>query len=340
MQLAPDNAISPLARPVVSSWFLQSFLVDCLYVIVCGHRAQDLCSGKRTLGAHAAPPEHRLRAVQATHAPAVPEHVSQLRVHPALEPVARGGQGSVRAWLRGEEREELPTAHQPVQARPRLDQPDMRPSPLAALVCGPLLEEAGPLLAPCEAGAHPALRLSSTTGGIGHISQNREVLRLNVRPSPGIPRCVDPPSSQDRKISSSFAALSMALTNVAPQEMQCRLCLPADVLPYLWTPSPQQGHLILGMLQPPVPRIPGTGNYKIPFMAIHRVLYSKRPTHFVRLCSWGRPTINGILTGMTCEDASKHQHETSYNPKFLVVKQKPCLFYQVRALICGRGGRI
>ena len=85
------------------------------------------------------------------------------------------------------------------------------------------------------------LRAASTLGGIGHISQNRAVFLRNVLPPPGMSACLERPSSQPRKSARSLGALSILLTELAPQEVHLHRVLPALVLPFLAILLPQTG---------------------------------------------------------------------------------------------------
>lgn len=77
---------------------------------------------------------------------------------------------------------------------------------------------------------------------MGHISQKRAVFRLKVRPPPGMSAWRSLVSSQPRKDSSSFAALSILCTVLAPQDVHLHRVLPALVRPFLFILAPHRGH--------------------------------------------------------------------------------------------------
>ena len=82
---------------------------------------------------------------------------------------------------------------------------------------------------------------SSILGGIGHMSQNFDVFRLNVLPSPGIVDCDSLPNNQSKKICNSLELLSILCVNDVLHSLQNQRCDPAFVFPDLTHFFPQTG---------------------------------------------------------------------------------------------------
>lgn len=83
-------------------------------------------------------------------------------------------------------------------------------------------------------------RRNSPSGtGMGQTSQNSAVLRLKVRPAPGISSCVSFDRSHDRSSSKRAAVSSWRTVVDAPQAVHLHLCAPEEVLPFLFVGPPQ-----------------------------------------------------------------------------------------------------
>lgn len=83
-------------------------------------------------------------------------------------------------------------------------------------------------------------RWNSPSGtGMGQTSQNSAVLRLKVRPAPGISSCVSFDRSHDRNSSKRAAVSSWRTVVDAPQAVHLHLCAPEEVLPFLFVGPPQ-----------------------------------------------------------------------------------------------------
>ena len=79
-------------------------------------------------------------------------------------------------------------------------------------------------------------------GGIGKIAQKRKALLLKALPPPGMSAFLLQVSSQPRKASGSFAALSILRTELAPHEVHLHRVLPVLVVPFLFILAPHRGH--------------------------------------------------------------------------------------------------
>ena len=73
------------------------------------------------------------------------------------------------------------------------------------------------------------------------MSQNFDVFRLNVLPSPGIVDCDSLPNNQSKKICNSLELLSILCVNDVLHSLQNQRCDPAFVFPDLTHFFPQTG---------------------------------------------------------------------------------------------------
>ena len=80
---------------------------------------------------------------------------------------------------------------------------------------------------------------------MGQISQNRAVLRLKVRPPPGMSAWAPFESSQETNDLRAFASPSCLCDADAPHDLHLQRCAPALVLPLRFIGSPQDGHFLL-----------------------------------------------------------------------------------------------
>ena len=79
-------------------------------------------------------------------------------------------------------------------------------------------------------------------GDIGKIAQKQEALLLKALPPPGMSAFLPLVSSQSRRASCSFAALSILRSELAPHEVRLHRVLPALVVPLLFILAPHGGH--------------------------------------------------------------------------------------------------
>lgn len=86
---------------------------------------------------------------------------------------------------------------------------------------------------------------SSTMSGIGHSSQNPAVLRLKVRPPPGMSAWAPFDSSQDTNLPRSLAATSFPWVELAPHARHLQRWDPDLDFPLRFIGSPHDGHLLL-----------------------------------------------------------------------------------------------
>lgn len=83
---------------------------------------------------------------------------------------------------------------------------------------------------------------TSTLGDIGKIAQKQEALLLKALPPPGMSAFLPLVSSQSRKASDSFAALSILRTELAPHEVHLHRVLPVLIVPFIFILAPHRGH--------------------------------------------------------------------------------------------------
>ena len=77
------------------------------------------------------------------------------------------------------------------------------------------------------------------------MSQNFDVFRLNVLPSPGIVDCDSLPNNQSKKICNSLELLSILCVNDVLHSLQNQRCDPAFVFPDLTHFFPQTDQFVL-----------------------------------------------------------------------------------------------